>query len=110
MFTPYSTGQTRKRLMVYRRVNDNLRGVVPPMSKKPSSQRPQVSGRWLWMLIACLALVVSLLAGTPARASEADLAIPELSAGHFENLGNISAWSLLFWGAWVICGTLGISL
>ena len=24
--------------------------------------------------------------------------------------GGISAWSLLFWGAWVICGTLGISL
>ena len=46
----------------------------------------------------------------PARASEADLAIPNLHAGHFDNLGGISAWSLLFWGAWVICGTLGISL
>jgi K(+)-stimulated pyrophosphate-energized sodium pump len=62
------------------------------------------------MILPLLAVVASLVAAAPARASEADLAIPELSAGRFENLGGISAWSLLFWGAWVICGTLGISL
>jgi K(+)-stimulated pyrophosphate-energized sodium pump len=78
------------------------------MSKKLSSQRP--SSRWLWMILATLAVVVSLSAAAPARAGESDLAIPKLDAGHFDNLGGISAWSLLFWGAWVICGTLGISL
>src|SRR5437762_2648994 len=43
-------------------------------------------------------------------ASEADLAIPDLHKGHFDSLGGISAWWLLFGGSWVICGTLGISL
>jgi K(+)-stimulated pyrophosphate-energized sodium pump len=55
-------------------------------------------------------LAVLLLAATSVHASEADLAIPNLHAGRFDTLGGISAWSLLFWGAWVICGTLGISL
>lgn len=45
-----------------------------------------------------------------ARASEADLAIPDLHQGTFETLGGITAWNLLFYGSWVICGTLGISL
>jgi len=45
----------------------------------------------------------------PARASEADLAIPDLRVNVF--FGNtVSAWWLLFCGAMVICGTLGISL
>jgi K(+)-stimulated pyrophosphate-energized sodium pump len=58
-----------------------------------------------------LSIVVLLLAGSSLRASETDLAIPDLTVGHFNILGaRISAWSLLFWGAWVICGTLGISL
>jgi K(+)-stimulated pyrophosphate-energized sodium pump len=60
--------------------------------------------------ILAWSLVVLLLGGTAVHASEADLAIPNLHAGHFDTLGGISAWSLLFWGAWVICGTLGISL
>jgi K(+)-stimulated pyrophosphate-energized sodium pump len=58
-----------------------------------------------------LAFAVLLLTGTAARAGEADLAIPKLDAGTFVIFGqSVSAWSLLFWGAWVICGTLGISL
>src|SRR5262245_28634643 len=55
------------------------------------------------------ALLLLLLAGGPLLASEADLAIPNLRAGTFFG-GAISAWTLLFCGALVICGTLGISL
>ena len=44
-------------------------------------------------------------------ASEADLAIPDLHAGSYTLFGTtITAWQLLFYGALVICGTLGISL
>jgi K(+)-stimulated pyrophosphate-energized sodium pump len=51
------------------------------------------------------------MGGAPARASEADLAIPDLHAGTFDIFGTeVSAWNLLFYGALVICGTLGISL
>src|SRR4051794_25379692 len=62
-----------------------------------------------------LALAVFLAGGTVARASEADLAIPDLHEGRFFTTpGNpnsgISAWNLLFYGSFVICGTLGISL
>lgn len=42
-------------------------------------------------------------------ASEADLAIPDLHQGQFFH-GAISAWNLLFYGSFVIVGTLGISL
>src|SRR5262245_17643922 len=55
-------------------------------------------------------LAAILLGGAFARASEADLAIPDLHEGHFSSLGGISAWNLLAVGALVICGTLGISL
>ena len=58
---------------------------------------------------AC-SLGIFLLAVAGAHAGEADLAIPDLHKGHFDSLGGISAWWLLFGGAWVICGTLGISL
>jgi K(+)-stimulated pyrophosphate-energized sodium pump len=51
-----------------------------------------------------------LLSAATASASEADLAIPDLDAGHFSSLGGLSAWWLLFWGACVIAGTLSISL
>src|SRR5207244_10262816 len=48
---------------------------------------------------------------TPALASEADLAIPDLHAGHFTIFGNdIKAWDLLFYGACIIAITLSISL
>src|SRR5262245_12461812 len=57
------------------------------------------------------ALVVLLLAAGSAHASEADLPIPDLHAGTFTLFGTeVSAWWLLFWGAMVITGTLGISL
>jgi K(+)-stimulated pyrophosphate-energized sodium pump len=61
----------------------------------------------LVFLFAALALVFA----TPAiQASDTSLAIPDLTVGRFDTLGGISAWNLLFIGAWVIVGTLGISL
>jgi K(+)-stimulated pyrophosphate-energized sodium pump len=67
-------------------------------------------GRCLKPLL--LAIAALLTTAASAQASEADLAIPNLHAGHFTILGieGISAWWLLFCGALVICGTLGISL
>ncbi|HOD13079.1 MAG: sodium-translocating pyrophosphatase [Spirochaetes bacterium] len=54
-------------------------------------------------------LILSL--ATQVFASEADLAIPDLHAGSYTLFGvTITAWQLLFYGALVICGTLGISL
>jgi K(+)-stimulated pyrophosphate-energized sodium pump len=43
-------------------------------------------------------------------ASEADLKIPDLHEGHFPYFFNLTAWQLLFYGSFVILGTLGISL
>jgi len=44
-------------------------------------------------------------------ASEADLAIPDLHRGDpYTLLGGITPFNLLFYGAWIIAGTLGISL
>jgi K(+)-stimulated pyrophosphate-energized sodium pump len=44
-------------------------------------------------------------------ASEADLAIPDLHKGApYTLLGGIKPWNLLFYGACIIAGTLGISL
>ncbi len=57
-----------------------------------------------------VALTALFLATATGRAGDADLAIPDLDAGHFASLGGISAWRLLFIGAWVIVGTLGMSL
>jgi K(+)-stimulated pyrophosphate-energized sodium pump len=52
-----------------------------------------------------------LLPAVTVFASEADLAIPDLHAGSYTLFGTtITAWQLLFYGALVICGTLGISL
>jgi K(+)-stimulated pyrophosphate-energized sodium pump len=56
------------------------------------------------------AAALMFLVTAPVFASEADLAIPDLHEGKFDTLGGISAWNLLFAGAVVICGTLGISL
>jgi K(+)-stimulated pyrophosphate-energized sodium pump len=65
--------------------------------------------RWLLKILACLAVVLAV--GGPARAGEADLAIPDLDQGSFTLLGKpVSPASLLFWGSFVIAGTLGISL
>jgi K(+)-stimulated pyrophosphate-energized sodium pump len=61
--------------------------------------------------ITLFALIAVLASAGPIQASEADLAIPDLHAGTFNIFGNeVSAWNLLFYGALVICGTLGISL
>jgi K(+)-stimulated pyrophosphate-energized sodium pump len=54
-------------------------------------------------------LVAGLAASSTVWAGEADLAIPDLHQGSFFN-GAISAWNLLFYGSFVIAGTLGISL
>src|SRR5687767_8179933 len=64
-------------------------------------------------LTVLFVVAVTMLAAssTPLFASEADLAIPDLHEGKFNLFGTtISAWNLLFYGALVICGTLGISL
>jgi K(+)-stimulated pyrophosphate-energized sodium pump len=56
-------------------------------------------------------LAALLLTAATARASEADLAIPDLwKHGTFDTLGGITPGLLLFWGSFVILGTLGISL
>ncbi len=58
-----------------------------------------------------LAGLAVLLTATTASASEADLAIPDLHAGHFTIFGaTISAWWLLFWGGFIIFITCGFSL
>jgi K(+)-stimulated pyrophosphate-energized sodium pump len=61
--------------------------------------------------LALLAVAIWSLSLASVQASEANLAIPDLHAGHFTLAGQeISAWNLLFGGAWVIMFTLGISL
>ena len=64
-------------------------------------------------LILIGSVAVWLLAAAAARAGEADLAIPDLyqnGAKHYNLPGPLAnAWWLLFCGACVIAGTLGIS-
>ncbi len=61
--------------------------------------------------LLAFSLVVLLLACGSVHAGEANLAIPDLHKGKFTLLGQeISAWNLLFYGSFVIAGTLGISL
>src|SRR6516165_714866 len=63
----------------------------------------------LKLLAGSIALLFLTAGG--AYASEASLAIPDLHAGKFAIFGvEVTAWNLLFYGAFVICGTLGISL
>ena len=62
------------------------------------------------LLAVSAATLISLVVIGDACAGEADLAIPDLHAGHFDSLGGISAWNLLFFGSFVIVGTLGISI
>src|SRR5512136_1824772 len=60
------------------------------------------------MLLMAMAYLLIPLA---ALASEADLAIPDLHKGApYTLLGGIKPWDLLFYGACIIAGTLGISL
>jgi K(+)-stimulated pyrophosphate-energized sodium pump len=71
------------------------------------------TGRQWWKNLKLIlgALAGLLLTGTAAHASEGDLAIPDLwTHGTFDRLGGISPGTLLFWGSFVILGTLGISL
>ncbi|MGE3314131.1 MAG: sodium-translocating pyrophosphatase [Planctomycetaceae bacterium] len=61
--------------------------------------------RALWSIGFCLLLV------SPASASEADLAIPDLHATNFTIAGQtIDGWHLMLYGSFVICFTLLISL
>ncbi len=77
-------------------------------SAGPAIRRPAT---FLKLLPLLASVVVLLLAALPAHASEADLAIPDLHEGKFTLFGaTISAWNLLFYGSFVIIGTLGISL
>ena len=58
-----------------------------------------------------LMVAIYLLIPLAAFASEADLAIPDLHKGApYTMLGGIRPWDLLFYGACIIAGTLGISL
>src|SRR5687768_6503586 len=93
------------------------------MKRSPTSDRCKLSGfikdstktvfgfgiqGWSWGLLATL---VGILISCSVQAGEADLAIPDLHQGKFNIFGGeISAWNLLFYGALVITGTLGISL
>ncbi len=51
-----------------------------------------------------------ILTAFSAVASEADLAIPDLSSGNFTLFFNLDGWHLLFYGSFIILGTLSISL
>src|SRR4030042_6181637 len=58
-----------------------------------------------------LMVAAYLLVPLAVFASEADLAIPDLHKGApYTLLGGIKPWDLLFYGACIIAGTLGISL
>ncbi|MGH7180065.1 MAG: sodium-translocating pyrophosphatase [Tepidisphaeraceae bacterium] len=71
----------------------------------------RTGGSFSKLLMIVVAAVVLLSACNVASAGEADLAIPDLHQGKFTIGGQeISAWNLLFYGALVITGTLGISL
>ncbi len=65
----------------------------------------------LWPKLMLTMVVAYLLIPLAVFASEADLAIPDLHKGApYTLLGGIRPWYLLFYGACVIAGTLGISL
>ncbi len=68
----------------------------------------RISARTAMPILLSLILLGS---ASSVLAGEADLAIPDLHAGKFKIGGNeVSGWNLLFYGAFVITGTLGISL
>lgn len=65
----------------------------------------------IWVSLGLLVGAMVLGFVPELQASEANLAIPDLHAGKFRIFSfEISAWNLLFYGAMVITGTLGISL
>ncbi len=60
---------------------------------------------------AVFLLFAAIFTSAKTFASEADIAIPDLHAGEFHIFGQIvSSWDFLFYGAMIICFTLGISL
>lgn len=60
---------------------------------------------------AAMLTLASFFVSVSSFASEADIAIPDLHAGTFHIFGQeITSWNFLFYGALVICFTLGISL
>src|SRR3989338_8123381 len=64
-----------------------------------------------WFSQSLVITLMFLLVPLAVLASEADLAIPDLHKGApYTLLGGINPWDLLFYGAWIIAGTLGISL
>ena len=75
-----------------------------------STSLPPVGHRLGAAVIAvCTLLMSGFLATGTAYAGEADLLIPDLTQARFFN-ESISGWNLLFYGSFVIAGTLGISL
>jgi len=70
---------------------------------------PSLRLRSLLPMLGIFALLLT--SAAPASASEASLAIPNLRDGYFTIAGSeVRAWDLLFYGSFVIAGTLGISL
>ena len=64
-----------------------------------------------WLKLFAWSLLILPLSAAGLQASELNLAIPDLHKGEFHIFGGtITAWNLLFYGAMVIAGTLGISL
>jgi K(+)-stimulated pyrophosphate-energized sodium pump len=89
-------------------MNTNALYRRPALSACLSRLLPVLGARkGLALLLAAVAVL--LLGGSTARAGDIDLAIPSLDVPVFFN-NTVSAWWLLFWGACVIGGTLGISL
>ncbi len=86
----------------------------PPNDNLMSASKSRRTVPWFktFVLTALLGAVTLLATASFAQASDADLRIPDLNEhGSFMIFGNrISAGSLLFYGSFVIAGTLGISL
>src|SRR5687767_1222193 len=77
----------------------------------PMLRLPKLPIVWSKLNAVIVAAIALLALTSSTMASEASLAIPDLHEGKFNLFGTtISAWNLLFYGALVICGTLGISL
>jgi K(+)-stimulated pyrophosphate-energized sodium pump len=86
----------------------------PPNDSLMSASKGRRIVQWFkpFVLSALLGAVTLLATASVARASDADIPIPDLNKhGSFKIFGNeISAGKLLFYGSFVIAGTLGISL
>jgi len=64
--------------------------------RKYLKQLIMLSAFWMWQ--------------TVAWASEADLKIPDLHEGRFDLFGGLTGFEILFYGAFIILGTVGLSL